>query len=80
MAAAGHSGTERGVFKMRFIFSADIEGRHKFNSVYAILYEMGVIFEGLHKILAFLLAVQSYEMLTSVLLHHYFKSRVSRFR
>lgn len=67
-----------GVFKVPVIFSTHTEWRLKFISVN--VYEMGIIFEGLHKILALFLVVQSYEMLTSVLLHHYFKSGVSRFR
>lgn len=68
------------VFKVPSIFQANTKWRHEINSVYFILNKMGITFEGPHKILAFLLAVWSYEMLTSVLLQRYFKSRVSRFR
>jgi len=48
--------------------------------VYFILNKVGIIFEGPRKILASMLAVGSYEMLTSVWLQRYFISRVSRFR
>lgn len=67
-------------FKVHSIFQANTKWRPEINSVYFILNKMGIIFEGPHKILAFMLAVWSYEMLTSVLLQRYFKSRVSRFR
>lgn len=48
--------------------------------MYFILNKVGIIFEGPRKILASMLAVGSYEMLTSVWLQRYFISRVSRFR
>lgn len=83
MAATGHLGRGKKmetVFKVPSIFQANTERRHEINSVYFILNKVGIIFEGPHKILAFTIVIWSYEMLTSVLLQHYFKSRVSRFR
>lgn len=84
MAATGHLGRDvskwsrflKGLPSSKQIPNEDM----RFNSVYFILNKMGIIFEGPHKILAFTLVVSSYEMLTSVLLQCYFKSRVSRFR
>lgn len=84
-AGTGQLGREREkkmetVFKVSSIFQANTKWRSEVNSVCFILNKMGIIFEGSRKILAFLLVVWNYEMLTSVLLQRYFRSRVSRFR
>lgn len=82
VAATGHSG--RGVRTWRqFLKSLPSSKRRpnkdEMNSVYFIPNKTGIIFEGPHKVLAFLLVVWSCEVLTSVLLHHYCQRRVSRF-
>lgn len=82
VAATGHSG--RGVRTWRqFLKSLPSSKRRpnkdEMNSVYFIPNKTGIIFEGPHKVLVFLLVVWSCEVLTSVLLHRYCQRRVSRF-